>query len=270
MKQLFFLLLILTTLSGCLKHRMPLPKAPEPPPPQTKPEIDYTDVREYSYRSRSEVPAEQNRYEGSLWQDESSWGNLLRDHRARFKHDVVTIVNLQELIVVPKPEPKPVAPTPAPGSPAATGEAAAAQANKALDILQAASGRDTERQAEEEQNEVLSSLKTISARVTNVLPNGNMVILGEKVDYRQQNSIRYVTKIRGVIRPEDVTEKNEIESLKLASSEVKIKRQVQARKLNLGALAPVIGGQKAGFLDRLSHLATPNAKKKTAPVTTTK
>lgn len=262
MKGLSYLLILLISLSlsGCLKSRMALPKPPKPPPPPVKPEVDYTDVREYSYRTRSAVPVKQKRYEGSLWQDESSWGNLLRDHRARFRHDVVTITDLSEIIVIPKKDPAVAA---GPGAGGAV-ENAAGQLNAGLDAINATLGLDN---AEEEQNEVLANLKTISARVLSVLPNGNMVIIGEKVDYRRGNSVRYVTKIKGIVRPEDVNEKNEIASLKMARSEVKIRRQVMAKKLNLGALAPITGRNSAGLLDRLSHMATP-ASGGSAPVPT--
>lgn len=265
MKALIPLMMALLLAAGCAEQRMPLPKPTAPPPPPEKPQVDYTTTREHSYRSRSPVPTEQNRYEGSLWRDESSWGNLLRDHRARFKNDVLTITDLQEIIIVPELEKKP-GPVPEQALQGTGAEAAAARANQALDVAAAVTGED---KVEKEQNEVLKSLKTISARVTRVLPNGNMVVVGEKIDYRQQNTIRYVTKIQGIIRPEDVTDKNEIDALKLARSEVQIKRQVQARKLNLGALAPVIGQQKAGFLDRLSHIATPTQNNRTQAVDTT-
>ncbi|MDX2471955.1 MAG: hypothetical protein QNL04_15400, partial [SAR324 cluster bacterium] len=63
--SILVILFISLSLSGCLKSRMALPKAPAPPPPPVKPEVDYTDVREYSYRTRSPVPVKQKRYEGS-------------------------------------------------------------------------------------------------------------------------------------------------------------------------------------------------------------
>ncbi|MDT8445496.1 MAG: flagellar basal body L-ring protein FlgH [bacterium] len=253
MKSIWMSLIIMGLVAACSSSPMPLPPMTAPPPPPEKPAVDYTTTREHSYRMRAPVPTEQNRYEGSLWRDESSWGNLLRDHRARFKNDVLTITDLTDIIIIPKKEKKP-APVTEQALAGTGAEAAAARANQILDVAAAVTGED---KVEEEQNEVLASLKTISARVTQVLPNGNMVVIGEKIDYRQQNTIRYVTKIKGIIRPEDVSDKNEIGSLKLARSEVQIKRQVQARKLNLGALAPLVGQQKAGFLDRLSHIATP-------------
>lgn len=253
MKQLLILIICALMLTGCAEQRTRLLRAPAAPAPtsEKKPE-DYTDIRTRAYRARTRVPVRQTRYEGSLWRDESSWGNLFRDHRARFRGDLVKIINLNEVISIPKKEEE----KPAVGA-AAAGEAAAAEASKVLDAVTGMA------KAEEEQNEVLSSLQSISAYVKTVLPNGNMVIVGEKVDYRQQNSVRYVTTIRGIIRPSDVNNDNEVPAIKLARFEPKIKRQMLAK--NLRSLAPVIGTQKAGFLDRLSHIATPS-RSKAAPV----
>lgn len=251
MKQLLLLIICAVMLTGCAEQRTRLLKPPAQPvsPAEKKPE-DYTDIRTRSYRTRSTVPIKQTRYEGSLWKDEASWGNLFRDHRARFRGDLVKIIDLNEVISVPKKEEAPVV-----TGAAAQGEEAAAQAAKVLDAMTGMT------KAEEEQNEVLSSLRSISAYVQTVLPNGNMVIIGEKVDYRQQNSIRYVTTIKGVIRPSDVNDENEVPAIKLARFEPKIKRQMLAK--NLRSMAPVIGSQKAGLLDRLSHIATPSRKSST-------
>lgn len=252
-KNLYFnLLLVLTIglllLAGCAPKQVELPvNVSRTEEVKSK---QHDEVKKESFRSRGGISAKKIRYEGSLWEDEASWGNLLRDHRARFRGDLVKIVNLQEVISVSKPkEPKPVAPQ---TGLAAAGEAAAGQINEAIDAVSLIS------KAEEEQNEVLASLRQISARVESVLPNGNMVLVGEKVDYRQQNRVRYVTTVRGIIRPADVNENNEVPAVKLARFEPKIKRQMLAKNMNL--LAPVVGRQKAGLLDRLSHVVAPSGK----------
>jgi flagellar basal body L-ring protein FlgH len=241
---------------GCVTSNIEVP--PTPPPQQEQSQhTNYTDLRKHSFRTRNKIPIERNLYEGSLWKDESSWGNLLRDHRARFQDDVITITRLQDIISIAE-EPEQAAPTPL----IQAGEGAAENANK---VLEAVSGMS---KAEKEQREVLKSLRSITARVASVLPNGNMVIVGEKVDYKQLNTVRYVTQIKGIIRPEDVNHENEVVAMKLARSEVQIKRQMLAR--NFSNLAPVIGKQKASFLDRLSHVATvPQSKPSSTPVTTT-
>ena len=258
--------LTLLTVSSCANYRVKLPDPPPPPPPAPKdPAGDFRDVKKQSYRNRAPITKRMSRYEGSLWEDESSWGNLLRDHRARFKNDVITITNLAEIISVPPKEDQPKLPTKSPLALAGGNDEKALKIAKVLEALNEAVGAA---ETAEEQNDVLRSLKTISARVTSVLPNGNMVIVGEKVDYRQQNSVRYVTMISGIIRPEDVSDKNEITALRLARSEVKIKRQVTSKGLRPKALSPIIGKNKAGLLDQLNKMTVDPKDNKTSTVNT--
>jgi len=221
------------------------------PPPFVKPQetrFDYPDERKFSLRNRNPIPLEATKYEGSLWRGESSWGNLLRDHRARFKNDVLTITNLQQIINIAEDKPEPIA---QPLIPA--GEAQAGQAARAIEAISAAVGIID---VEKERNDVLRSFRQISAQVIDVLPNGNMVILGQKVDYRQQNSVRYVTKIRGIIRPEDVSPTNTVSALMLARSEVNTKRQVQAGRINISALAPLLGAKKTNLAKQVKRAAS--------------
>ena len=249
-------LIFLLTLCSC-SGNAPIQLPQQRMEPEQAKAKNYEELKRESYRNRSPIPAKQGRYEGSLWNDEASWGNLLRDHRARFRGDLVKIINLQEVISVSKPKD---VPQPAPVVPiAGAGEQEAGQVNQLLDAVTGLS------QAEEEQREVLSSLRSISAYVQSVLPNGNMVIVGEKVDYRQGNTVRYVTTVKGIIRPADVNEANEVPAIKLARFEPKTKRQMLAKSLNI---APIIGQQKAGLLDRISHIATPGGGSGSQPVNT--
>ena len=50
------------------------------------------------------ISTEKNRYEGSLWRYESSFGNLLRDHRARFRGDLLSINEMGLIVNVPPPK----------------------------------------------------------------------------------------------------------------------------------------------------------------------
>jgi len=61
---------------------------------------------------------------------------------------------------------------------------------------------------------------TLSARVTNVLPNGYLVVEGTK--QVQVNSEHQLVTVRGVIRPADLTTGNMISSNQIAQMEIKI------------------------------------------------
>lgn len=61
---------------------------------------------------------------------------------------------------------------------------------------------------------------TLSARVTHVLPNGNLVVQGEKQIW--VNSERQAVIVRGIVRPADLTSGNLIQSDRLADLEVRI------------------------------------------------
>ncbi|MCP4296282.1 MAG: flagellar basal body L-ring protein FlgH [Proteobacteria bacterium] len=261
-KHIFPIIISTLLVTGCTAKQAKLPGPPKTVAKTQNTQINYGNQRKFSLRSRNSVPVEKTRYEGSLWRGESSWGNLLRDHRARFRNDVLTITNLQQIINIPEEEPKPIVQQPL----IPEGEGQAAQAAAALEAANAAAGIVD---VEKERNDVLRSFTQISAQVIDVLPNGNMIILGEKVDYRQQNSVRYITKIRGIIRPEDVSPTNTISSLMLARSEVNTKRQVQAGRINISALAPLLGTQKSKLASQISRAAAGRGGTQNTAVPTT-
>ena len=193
---------------------------------------------------RKKVSVSRNLYEGSLWRYESSFGNILRDHRARFRGDLFTISELPSVVNVPEPKAE------------AEAEAAAPTNNtqRANLLLEAITMRD---EIEREQNDILRSLETMSARVTKVLPDGNMMVKGQKVDYRQRNQVRYITTITGILRPADVDDSNIVSATKLANPNVKIKRQQSGAfvRERLERLTPLIGQQRAGLMGRISDFA---------------
>ncbi len=63
-------------------------------------------------------------------------------------------------------------------------------------------------------------ITTLSARVTHVLHNGNLVVQGQKLVY--VNSEHQEVTVRGIIRPADLTSGNQISSDRLADLEVRI------------------------------------------------
>ena len=193
---------------------------------------------------RKKVSVSRNLYEGSLWRYESSFGNILRDHRARFRGDLFTISELPSVVNVPEPKAE------------AEAEAAAPTNNtqRANLLLEAITMRD---EIEREQNDILRSLETMSARVTKVLPDGNMMIKGQKVDYRQRNQVRYITTITGILRPADVDDSNIVSATKLANPNVKIKRQQSGAfvRERLERLSKLSGRERAGLMGRIGDFA---------------
>ena len=193
---------------------------------------------------RKRISVNRNLYEGSLWRYESSFGNILRDHRARFRGDLLTISEVPAVVNVAEPKAE------------AEGEAAdpTNDTQRASLLLEAITMRD---EIENEQNDILRSLETISARVTKVLPDGNMLIKGQKIDYRQRNQVRYITTITGILRPADIDDSNIVSATKLANPNVKIKRQQSGAfvRERLEKLRPLIGRQKAGLAGRIGDFA---------------
>ena len=247
MKKIFAIIIWSLLLFSCSQPRVELPKEQKLKPLPAQPKVDLANVR---YRQRDPVPLQNSRYEGSLWKGESSWGNLLRDHRARFKNDVLTIKNVQAIVSMDENSSS---------NPEVNTEGNVAQ--KAANLINAASSFKT--RADIQQNEVVKSIQKISARVINVLPNGNMIVLAEKVDYRDQNRVRYVTRVTGLVRPKDVDQNNEIDATKMARPEVKVKRQVKADNSNRRTIGNV--RKTAGFLEKVGHFtSTAKPKAKTA------
>ena len=194
---------------------------------------------------RKKISVSRNLYEGSLWRYESSFGNLLRDHRARFVGDLLTINELT--LIVSVPEPKQESDSEQTSKPN--------EVSRANILLEALTMRD---EIENEQNDILRNLESMSATVTKVLYDGNMLIRGRKIDYRQRNKVRYITTVTGILRPADVNDSNIVSASKLANPNVQIIRQ-QSKGLireRLQKLRPLVGRQQAGLAGRLSDFAS--------------
>ncbi len=79
---------------------------------------------------------------------------------------------------------------------------------------------------------------SIGARVTNVLPNGNIVIFGKR-EMKVNNELQYIT-VTGITRPEDIGSDNRVKSTYLADASI-----VYSGK---GVIADK---QKSGWLTRI-------------------
>ncbi|HEX7927618.1 MAG TPA: flagellar basal body L-ring protein FlgH [bacterium] len=249
-------------LGGCSWFGGPTPTAQTP---TTNPQVEQDLLSTARLRTRPPVNTTRNLYEGSLWRGAASWGNLMRDHRARYPGDLLTVTEMGKIIKVP--DQKPAAGTP--GAPGAAGQAAqaAAPANQGnqgkpsnLDPIIAFLKEQEERQAqiEKEQNEILAAIDTVEVEVVRTLPNGNMMVRGTHPPiFRDRNRVKYIVTLRGIVRPSDVDDKNNIPAPKLSKAEYKIRRLVKRIVPPIGALARATNKPKEGALfDRLTDFIT--------------
>ena len=161
---------------------------------------------------------------GSIWHGETSRNNLFQDLRARNVGDIVTIDISEKTSAIKE------ASTSTARSSAAdvgvqkffgmpldfgmknflnAGNAFSPEVKSSYDGSFDGSGK-TKRSGE------LSAV--ISARVVQILPNGNLVIEGKK-DTIVNNELQYVV-LSGIVRPEDINEQNEVLSTKLSDARI--------------------------------------------------
>ena len=154
---------------------------------------------------------------GSLFVPGARLGDLARDPRASQVDDIVTIVVADRASALAKGTTNTARQSSAKysvgallGLPAAKG---------ALNNLAGLSGdSQLQGQGTTSRETVLST--TLSARVTHVLPNGYLVLEGQKENV--VNSERQTVIVRGVVRPTDLGPANSIPSNRLAQLEIRI------------------------------------------------
>lgn len=214
-------------------------------------------------RSRPPVNTTRNMYEGSLWRGAASWGNLMRDHRARYVGDLLTVNDMAKIIKVPEQKAEKAA---------AAAPAAAEKPSPNIDPVLAFLKEQEKRleDIEKEQNEILRSIENVEVEVIRVLPNGNMVVRGVHPPiYRDRSRVKYIITLNGIVRPSDVDDNNTITAAKLSKAEYKIQRFVKRPTLPLGAVARAAGKPKEGALiDRLTDFATQPGPSRTTQVQT--
>ncbi len=152
---------------------------------------------------------------GSLYYPEGSLADLARDPRARQVNDMVTILVVEQATALSKGSTSSSRKSSAKAgitsiygrSPAQLGSLAGSSGTSSLD------GEGTTRR-----ESTLSA--RLSARVTHVLPNGYLVIEGNKEVVI--NSERQLVTVRGVVRPADLARDNSVRSDRLAETEIRI------------------------------------------------
>ena len=247
-------------LSGCLSL----------PPSQLDDGPGVKDVmnRKERFRTRPPIRTTRNLYEGGLWRGASSWGNLMRDHRARYRGDLLTVKEMPKIINIPEPQVEPVINQP---------EQAAQPDGMAPELIDPLIAYLREREkirekTEREQNEILRSIDAIEVEVVRVLPNGNLLVKGiHPPVFRDRNQTKYIVTLQGIVRPSDVDDRNSISASKLSKAEYKIKR-LRRRSAALASQAAsamrAAGARRQGkFLDRLSGFLI-NTRPRTKPAAT--
>ena len=164
-----------------------------------------------------EAPAPVQASSGSLWTPASRITDLGSDLRAIQVNDLVTIVVAEQASAV------------ATGATQTSRKSSVAASVSSLAGIKsptgalanlAAANNDTELNGSGTTSRGTTLSTTLSARVTHVLPNGYLVLEGTK-DV-QVNSEHQFIKVRGIIRPMDLSPGNVVSSTQLAQLEINI------------------------------------------------
>lgn len=153
---------------------------------------------------------------GSLWLPDARLGDLASDLRARRVDDVVTIIVQERASAVSRGS---VSSSRTSSASARVDAALGPRVTGWLPNLANLSGeRQLDGQGETVRETELNTI--LSARVTHVLPNGNLVIEGTKAVTVNSETQRVV--IRGVVRPYDLSTGNAVRSDQISMMEVSV------------------------------------------------
>jgi flagellar L-ring protein precursor FlgH len=181
-------------------------------PPAPKPtELDMYIQQAAEHATASSTPAP-----GAIWSPGARFGDIALDLRARNVDDIVTVVVEERASAVSR------------GSVSSSRKSSAnARVDAALgtrttgwlpNLAGLSSDQKLDGQGETVRETVLSTVLT--ARVTNVLPNGNLVIEGAKAVTVNSETQRVI--VRGVVRPFDLSTGNAVRSDQIAMLEVSV------------------------------------------------
>jgi flagellar L-ring protein precursor FlgH len=154
---------------------------------------------------------------GSLWRPGAVLGNLGGDLRASQVDELITIIVAESASAVSSGSVKTQRTTSANSSVSALGRKL--PTGGALpNLLQGSSDTSIDGAGSTGRQTVISA--TLSARITHVLPNGNLVVEGSKVV--RVNAEQQLVALRGVIRPTDLGTDNTVSSERVAQMEVTV------------------------------------------------
>ena len=194
----FIVLLVITLLlSACFSNKKPMPDDPA-----------------FAPTVATSMPLPQ-RTEGSLYQD--AYGlTLFDDRKARFVGDVIT-VTLSEKTVSKKSSGVAVKKNSATNFDPGTLLGGVAPAYKGLGLeTSLAQTRSFDGNSDADQSNSLQG--NITVTVAEILPNGNLIVRGEK--WITLNRGDEFIRISGIIRPDDIAPDNTVVSTRLANAKI--------------------------------------------------
>jgi flagellar L-ring protein precursor FlgH len=194
--------------SAAGKH-VPLMPAAKPTPPETA-------LHAYIERVRAQQAAEV-RTPGSIWSPEGRLVRLGTDAKAVRLHDVVSIVVSESLAASTDGQVKNSRASNAnSGLTSLFGALKTSNAMQNLVGMNASSGLTA--QGQSTTNSSLAT--TFGAEVVDVLPNGMLVVQATRqLTFSQQTQL---IRLRGLVRPEDVSAQNQVESTAMTDLELEV------------------------------------------------
>jgi flagellar L-ring protein precursor FlgH len=191
------------------RRHIPLVPAPKPTPPEAA-------LHAYIERVRAQQAAEV-KTPGSIWSPEGRLVRLGTDAKAARLHDVVSIVVTESLAASTDGQVKNSRASNAnSGLTGLFGKLKASNALQNLVGMTASSGLSA--QGQSTTNSSLAT--TFGGEVVDVLPNGMLVVQATRqLTFSQQTQL---IKLRGLVRPEDVSAQNQVESTAMTDLELEV------------------------------------------------
>jgi flagellar L-ring protein precursor FlgH len=202
---------VLITLSSVLAtaKRVTLSPSPKPTPPETA-------LLAYIDRVRAQQAAEV-KTSGSIWSSEGRLVRLGTDAKAFRLHDVVSIVVSESLAASTDGQVKNSRASNASSSLTAL-FGALKPSNALQNLLNQNSASGLSAQGQSTTNSSL--VTTFGAEVVDVLPNGMLVVQATRqLTFSQQTQL---IRLRGLIRPEDVSAQNQVQSTAMTDLELEV------------------------------------------------
>lgn len=194
-------------------------------------------LSQYVEQARN-LPSDDRQDTGSLWSDRSQRSDVFRDVKAYQVADIVTIAVRESTSAV---------------SQATTDSAKSSDFDSGADGLFGLEKRISELpgllDASRESNfqgtasttRSNSLFTSVTARVVEVLPNGNLLLEGNREVVI--NGERQIVVVRGVIRPSDISPQNIVASTSLAEMEISVEgRGIVAQAQKPGILYKILSG----------------------------